>query len=468
MTESPSPSTLRVAVVGHTNTGKTSLLRTLLRDVSFGDVADRPAVTRVVERAILHARSGGAIEFFDTPGLEDSIGMLEALDDARDRQRDDHDALRAFLDDEAAGGRFAQEAAGLRQVLDADAALYVVDARDRVLSRHRDELEILTRCARPIVPVLNFTAATDARTDEWRDTLRRLNLHAVAEFDTVIFDARGEERLYEKLRSLVDAHAATIDAIIADRRDERGAVVRGSAHLIAELLIDCAAYMIVIPGGASPPADVAEAFRRTIREREDRAVRDLLALHRFGADDVLPDDVPVQEGTWSVDLFSRDALKQFGYSAGGGAAAGAMVGLTLDAMVGGLSGGAGALAGATVGGLLGTLRSHGRRIADRMRGVTELRCEARTLDVLALRAIALARALLRRGHASVERVERTTDALDRGVLTPEIRRVIDAARRAPSWSRLDRATRTVPVERERQEAELATALTIAIRGADAT
>ena len=44
---------LRVAVVGHTNTGKTSLLRTLMRDVAFGEVSDHPATTRHVEGATL-------------------------------------------------------------------------------------------------------------------------------------------------------------------------------------------------------------------------------------------------------------------------------------------------------------------------------------------------------------------------------------------------------------------------------
>jgi len=42
---------LRVAVVGHTNTGKTSLLRTLTRDRSFGEVDDAPGTTRQVRSA---------------------------------------------------------------------------------------------------------------------------------------------------------------------------------------------------------------------------------------------------------------------------------------------------------------------------------------------------------------------------------------------------------------------------------
>ena len=40
---------LTVAVVGHTNTGKTSLMRTLMREADFGEVSDHPATTRHVE-----------------------------------------------------------------------------------------------------------------------------------------------------------------------------------------------------------------------------------------------------------------------------------------------------------------------------------------------------------------------------------------------------------------------------------
>ena len=73
---------LTVAVVGHTNTGKTSLLRTLTRDIGFGEVSDRPATTRHVEGTAVLLAGKKVIELFDTPGLEDSIGLLDRLDEA--------------------------------------------------------------------------------------------------------------------------------------------------------------------------------------------------------------------------------------------------------------------------------------------------------------------------------------------------------------------------------------------------
>jgi len=44
---------LKLAVVGHTNTGKTSLVRTLLRSGEFGQVADRGGTTRQVTSSTL-------------------------------------------------------------------------------------------------------------------------------------------------------------------------------------------------------------------------------------------------------------------------------------------------------------------------------------------------------------------------------------------------------------------------------
>ena len=63
---------LRIAIVGHTNAGKTSLLRTLARNVDFGEISDRPGTTRHAETIDLRLDGQGAVRFIDTPGLEDS------------------------------------------------------------------------------------------------------------------------------------------------------------------------------------------------------------------------------------------------------------------------------------------------------------------------------------------------------------------------------------------------------------
>ena len=67
---------LKLAVVGHTNVGKTSLLRTLTRDVGFGEVSHRPSTTRHVEGARLSVDGEALLELYDTPGLEDAIALL--------------------------------------------------------------------------------------------------------------------------------------------------------------------------------------------------------------------------------------------------------------------------------------------------------------------------------------------------------------------------------------------------------
>ena len=70
---------LRVAVVGHTNVGKTSLLRTLTRQAGFGEVADRPGVTRDVKSIDLELQGEKAVRFFDTPGLEDAVALQDYM-----------------------------------------------------------------------------------------------------------------------------------------------------------------------------------------------------------------------------------------------------------------------------------------------------------------------------------------------------------------------------------------------------
>ncbi len=440
---------LTLAVVGHTNTGKTSLLRTLTRNVAFGEVSPRPATTRHVEGTSILLAGRRVMELFDTPGLEDSNGLVDHLDTITpDRRAEGIGVIKRFLAGKEAGGRFAQEAKALRQVLASDVALYVIDARERVLGKHRDELEIFSRCATPVVPVLNFTADPEAKVAQWRQELAKANMHVIAEFDTVVLDEESEQRLYEKIRTVADAHAQTLSALIEDRRRLRAALVNASADLVADLLIDVAACVVAVP--VDDKAEIErelEGLRQRVRDREQQCVERLLELHEFRREDYAPDAPGFVDGRWGLDVFSPEAIKQFGFKTGGAAATGALVGLSVEAMLGGASLGAATAAGATIGGLIGAGRVHGRRLFDRIRGFTELRCDDNAVRVLALRQIMLVRALLSRGHAAMTPVAapaagRLEAARRRspGRLPP----VLDQVRLKPAWSRLDASARSAP------------------------
>ena len=433
-------------------------MRTLMREADFGEVSDHPATTRHVEGAAILIDGRQVMALYDTPGLEDSIGLLEHLDSLAGVKRvDGIELVKQFLTSTQAEANFTQESKALRQVLASDVALYVIDARDRVLGKHRDELEILARCATPVVPVLNFTAADDAKVRLWREHLSRANMHAVAEFDTVVLDDICEQRLYEKMRTLLDAHEDTLNILMERRRQQRSALIKASADVIAGALIDAAAHSLYVASGDTDQVEAAlEKLRTTIRTREQRCVGRLLELHQFDPGDCDPGALPIIDGKWGLDLFAPEALKQFGIKAGGGAATGAAIGFVLDVMTVGASLGAVTAIGATIGGAIGAGRSYGRRLMHRLQGEAELRVDDAALRLLATRQIMLTRALLRRGHAAQQPMPMPQP---RRLNLPQVSasnlpRPLQQARTRLDWSQIDQthASTHLSAETARTEA----------------
>jgi hypothetical protein len=71
-----------VSLLSHTNAGKTTIARTLLRQ-DIGEVADRPHVTELAESHVLiESGTGDALVLWDTPGFGDSARLLRRLRNA--------------------------------------------------------------------------------------------------------------------------------------------------------------------------------------------------------------------------------------------------------------------------------------------------------------------------------------------------------------------------------------------------
>ncbi len=427
---------LRLAVVGHTNTGKTSLLRTLTRDPDFGDVRDSPGTTRHVEGARLLVEGLTVVELFDTPGMEDGIALLDYLDQLAQRSErlDGPDRIRRFLNSPESKRRFEQEARVLHKLLDCDAALYVVDVRDPVLGKHKDELAILASCGHPLLPVLNFTHSPEQRVESWREALARLGLHAMVEFDTVAPALDGETQLYDKLALLLDSHAHVLQTLKEDVSRQRDIRRSDANRLIAELLVDVAAWHLSSEPDEPSLKRTTETLRTRVRAREQQCVKALLKRYNFKVNDFSSQALPLEGERWGMDLFHPQALKDMGIRVTKGMAAGAMAGATVDVFMAGLSLGAAALIGAAAGGLWQGADGLGKRILGRLKGYQELSVDDAVLRLLALRQIALVHALERRGHAAQApiNIDPGIDALRKGELPGEI----NEARSQPQWSTL--------------------------------
>ncbi|MCS4508663.1 GTPase/DUF3482 domain-containing protein [Xylophilus ampelinus] len=437
----PGSEPIRIAVVGHTNAGKTSLLRTLSRRIDFGEVSDRPGTTRHVESIDLRADGRAAVRFFDTPGIEDAVALQEHLHlpsmapaDALPAER-----VRRFLAGPEAHGVFEQEAKVLRTLLGADAAFLVIDVRAPVLPKYRAEIALLHACARPVLPVLNFVRDGAGREADWRALLADAGLHAVVRFDATAPFTGAERDLYQDLGTLLPTHRVTLQRVVQALGTEAEARQGAALREIASLLVRCTALRRSVPdASAAAMRSAADALQAEVRQAARHCIDTLLALHGFRADDADEAPLPHLEGRWEMDLFSPEALKAAGLRLGAGTAAGAVVGVVTDIALAGLSLGAGAALGGAIGGAVsqgwGPL---GRKVWNRARGVRELTVDDAALALLVRWQRVLLQALERRGHADPQRLQTSSLPYDTAAGSAMAAlRAAHPARSHPDWADL--------------------------------
>ena len=448
-----SSSPLRLAVVGHANTGKTSLLQTLLRRRDFGEVGASPGTTRAVEAGEVADDDGVIAVLLDTPGIEDSELLHARIESVRINHREDRRTLLdRFLASPADDEDLGLEAAAIRAALDAHVLLYVIDARDEPMPKHEAELAVLAATARPLVPVLNYTAHLHARPNPWRNVCARHGVHTTLELDAVVYDDAGEQRLLNAVKALdtVRAFVPDLDATIKRwktlRQRERRKTIIVAAGVAAEFLVTAAATVVMTEptkrNETEREAAVKKAtaqFLEALPERETDTRKRIAMAFGFHGDEAQKVEFDVERALGGVGFLSRANLLQYVNmvaAATAGAVVGVGAGAVADISVGGLSMGTGAV----IGGAAGAVLAGSRKALRRFRGQEELRLRDDAVELLAARAVATIRAMLARGHASVE-----TDSIELAVkeslasdANPAWRESWRKARGKAAWSDLSR------------------------------
>jgi hypothetical protein len=361
--------TVALSLVSHTNVGKTTLARTLLRR-DVGEVADRAHVTDVSEAHVLAEVPGARMLLWDTPGFGDSARLLRRL-------RREGDALGWFLRE--VWDRFAdrplwcaqQAVRNVRE--DADVVLYLVNAGEdpERAGYPRAELEILSWIGRPVLLLLNQTGEGDdaARAQAWRRLASDFPVvEGVLSLDAFTRCWVEEGRLLEHVVEVVpeskrEAAAALADAWGARHRE----VFRACARRVAEHLVAAASDREPLGGGeggerASWLGGVLRALAglaTRVSPEERRAMEAMGERLRRSAEDLMTALASAhgldREGATRVERRVEDLEKSGGRrSAGKGAAwggllGGATTGVAADLMTGGLTLGSGMIVGAIAG-----------------------------------------------------------------------------------------------------------------------
>lgn len=422
---------LKLAVVGHTNTGKTSILRTLLRDVYFGEVKNAPATTRHVEKALITDSQTGEnlVALYDTPGLEDATGLLDWLEDNTASRRDGVERLQQFLASPLASEDFSQEAKVIRQLLASDMAVYVVDAREPVLGKYKDELTILSWSAIPVMPVFNFTHDSNSHIADWQQMLARRNLHVSTKFDSVAFEFADEMVLWKNLATML-IQPQILNQLIARRQADWEQLYEEANIIIAHFLLNVASYVETIQED-DDPLPVLTQMQEKVRQAERSTHESLLNLYKFYDNQVATTPISLKE--YQRDPFDADLLASYGLRTTSGAAAGALIGLGIDAAALGTTLGL----GAALGGLAGGLLSNTGAIADKFSGVKRLYIDPATVTLLATRAMDLLDTLRHRGHATQDKVMTTSSQSRLALWSPDkLPALLKKARSKPQWSSL--------------------------------
>lgn len=374
------PAIVTLSLVSHTNAGKTTLARTLLRR-DVGTVRDAPHVTEFAEdHRLWRSAAGDELRLWDTPGFGDSARLVK-------RMRQQGTPLGWFLSevwDRWRDRPFWGSQQALRHVRDAtDVVLYLVNAAEQPQAAGyvAPEMDLLAWVGKPVIVLLNQLGEPRPVPEEAAE-LELWQRHLAAWSSVVaVLPMDAFARCWVQEGVLFDAVARALPA------DQRSAMFRlqqawgqqqletygHSIRVLASTLARIGAARVPLDGtgvgavlgrlkgsiaalwGAAPAAEGAEErARQALAVILDDAVRqgtaELIALH--GLDGSARDEIL---GRVAGQIAVAARVDEGGAALLGGVLSGALVGLKADLATGGLSLGGGLLAG----GILGALGAAG-------------------------------------------------------------------------------------------------------------
>ena len=362
-------SQIALSLISHTNIGKTTLARTLLRK-DVGLVADRAHVTLENQKyTVLETEAGESLQLWDTPGFPNCQKILSRVQGVK------NPILRIVTD---VWDRFrdrpswcAQQAVQNVQQ-EADVVLYLVNATEEPIMAGyiAPELQLLEWIGKPVVVLLNQTGLPKDREEQqrleqpWKDYFAPYGfVKGVHSLDAFSRCWVQEGILFETIRVVLPPDDGQLmSRLFAVWQKANLAVFHTAMEQWAILVARAASAQVMTKGdGSSMEVQKQRAVDGLIKELVNEVgatTKTVIALHGLEGDAIgviqaRMEHVEVQRGSQGMGEATLSGTAIGGI--GGALTSGAYAGLHLDAATGGVSMGLFTVAGAVVGGVLGFL-----------------------------------------------------------------------------------------------------------------
>jgi Domain of unknown function (DUF3482)/50S ribosome-binding GTPase len=375
-------SQITLSLISHTNIGKTTLARTLLRK-DIGLVADRAHVTLENQKyTVLETDTGESLQLWDTPGFPNCQKILSRL-------RGDRNPILRIVTE--VWDRFrdrpswcAQQAV-MNVQQEADVVLYLVNATEepQMAGYIPPELQLLDWIGKPVIVLLNQTGPPKDRQDQerleqpWKDYLARypfvVGVHSLDAFSRCWVQ---EGILFETIQSVLPpGDRQLMKRLFAVWQNANLTQFHSTMEQCAALVSRAGRFWVMTRGDGSPmeqqKQQAVDALLRDLVNEVGATTNSIIALHGLEGDAIgtiqaRMEHVEMQRGPQGRGDATLSGTAIGGI--GGALTSGAYAGLHLDAATGGIGMGLFTVAGAVVGGVLGFLG--GEAWAERRAGST--------------------------------------------------------------------------------------------------
>jgi GTP-binding protein EngB required for normal cell division len=364
---------INLSLVSHTNVGKTTLARTLLKK-DIGEIGDRPHVTALPESHLLIADgNGSSLTLWDTPGFGDSVRLVKRLSL---RKNPIGWFLSEVWDRWMSRPLWSSQQAMNNVREQSDVVLYLVNASESpsAAAYVEAEMQILSWVEKPVLVLLNQMGkplpkeAEEKDQAAWRHYFDRFPfVSGVLPMDAFARCWIQEIALFEAIgKAMPNPKKAAFEVLQAAWATERIDVYRLSVAAIGKFLAALAAdtehfesdgltdkFKSIgrkfgwanekdLPPAAMAMEHLAERAAVAMKSLTDQLI-ELNGLKGEAAKEILT--------RVNQDLSIDEEISEGGAAVVGAVLSGAISGFAADLMTGGLTLGAGAIAGAVLGGL---------------------------------------------------------------------------------------------------------------------